>query len=117
MVSEELTKAGKQFLKVAYAVLCGLSILSLLMVVSETYISPANYKNYPFGSETGWNYTTPEVYMFSNRLMSFILLQSMALSAICYRCSKERTLYLYFSLAALIVPFVFAYFCLPSSGK
>ena len=106
-----------RFLNGAYAVLGVFSMLFLLMVISETYISPANYKNYPFGSETGWNYTTPEVYMFSNRLMSFILLQSMAISAICYRCSKERTLYLYFALSALIVPFVFAYFCLPSSGK
>lgn len=117
MVSEKLTNTGTRFLNVAYAVLGVLSILFLLVVIPETYIPPENYKNYPFGSETGWNYTTPEVYMFSNRLVSFILLQSMALSAICYRYSKERTLYLFFALSALIVPFVFAYFCLPSSGK
>ncbi|HYD18229.1 MAG TPA: hypothetical protein VEF76_07105 [Patescibacteria group bacterium] len=117
MVSKTINTVGGRILSAAYAVLFVGVLLFFAMIVSEIYVSPARFKDYPWGSETGWNYVTPEVYMASARLISFIALQSMVISAIFYLRRRDDLRNLATAVAALVIFFVFIFFGLPPSGK
>jgi hypothetical protein len=80
--------------------------IGLGMEVYDIFTDPTEgFKNYPFGTEQGYNYRSKEVYFATTIDKFFMLVQVIFSSFLLYRCNQKIA-----AIIILILPFVVGYY-------